>query len=59
MNYFDGTIHLGDVITVVVIGIGLWAKSRTDRDRFTRIETKVGIIYTWFEKHVLNGRKGD
>lgn len=49
---FDGTIHLGDAITMVVVVAAATLNYAT-------LGVKVNLMYKWFEKHVLNGKKAD
>lgn len=57
---WDTTIHVGDLLTligVVIAFVMLKLTMRTEHDanvrRLTKIETKVGMIYRWFEQHIV------
>lgn len=57
---FDGTVHLGDVITMLTVVVGLGWKIVADRVNFARLETKVDLVYDWFRENILKGQgKGD
>lgn len=49
---FDGTIHLGDLVTLLVVVAAATLNYAT-------LGVKVNLMYKWFEKHVLNGKHGD
>lgn len=57
---FDGTVHLGDVITMLTVVVGLGWKILRDKENFARLETKVDLVYDWFRDNVLKQTsKGD
>jgi len=54
---FDGTIHLGDVLTLIGIGVTLIALHSKNTRRFTSIETKVDMLFDWFRESVVKRKK--
>lgn len=65
----DNTIHLGDILTVVVIlltvyGMHVSARKnvedlhRANIERFAKLEHRIGIVFRWFERNIIGGSGG-
>lgn len=55
----------GNMISTATLLLSFWVahrgnvgRLRTESDRLQQIETKVGTMYRWFEKHVID-RQGE
>ena len=57
--HFDMNVNLGNVITAVGLLIGLAAAHLQNIRKLQDIETKLGMIYTWFIKAVVDRDTGD
>ncbi len=57
LPHFTGEISvgvLGLLATILAIWLGQWRHHNEERDRWTRIETKVNIMFAWFSKQMPN-----
>ena len=53
---FDSTIHLGDVITLFGFLLTLWIFHAKNVQRFQQMETKLDIIFKWFQNKIISGK---
>lgn len=62
---FDLTINLGNLLTVVALIVGFWQAQRSalkelkkaheeNTIRLDRVESRLDIIFRWFERTYLN-----
>ena len=55
---FDTTIHLGDVVAIVVFLATVAGMYVTSQSNMTRIETKVDTMFDWFKQNVMRPMNG-
>lgn len=60
--HFDGSISLGSILTAGGLALSLWIAHRSNTQRIEEtnrrmqdIETKVTIMFRWFQNNVING----
>ena len=48
-------ISLGDVATVLIVAISVLGMHRSNVARMSKFESRLDIIFAWFERNVING----
>lgn len=55
----DWTISIGNVLTALVLVAGFFAAHIQNIRRLERIETRVGMMYSWFLRRVVHGQQSE
>lgn len=55
---FDWSINVGNVLTAIVLLLGLLGAHSQNIKRISEIETKVNMIFHWFQSRIINNEKG-
>lgn len=53
--HFDWNINVGNVLTALVMLGGFIGAHIQNVKNLQEIKTKVGMMYKWFEHHVIHG----
>lgn len=68
--HWDGTISFGSIVEMFGLLIGMisaqLAMHRANKrrmeasfDKLKEVELKVGLMFTWFQKHIIKGPMGE
>lgn len=52
--HFDWTISVGNIITAAALFLGFYHAHSQNIRRLTGIETRLNMLYKWFENRVIN-----
>lgn len=54
---FDWTINMGELIAAAVLLLGFASAHMQNIRKLQDIETRLGLIYDWWTKNVVNWRR--
>ncbi len=51
--HWDGTINVGDALAAAVLLTGLITAHRQNLRRLESIESRLNLMYRWWERHII------